>query len=247
VTALSVIGLVRARRGQPDAWPALDEAFKLAAPDELQQIAVVAAARAEAAWLAQDFQSVARLTDAAFALACSRRGARFAARLAYWRAKAGIVEEVPERMPEPYALDIRGDWSAAARCWLKLGCAYEAALALAESGEVEPTRRALAEFQRLGAVPAARAATASLRRWGVTAISRGPRRSTLSSPAHLTRRQLEICRLLGDGLTNAQIAAHLYISPKTVDHHVSAVLGKLGVRSRRDAAAEALRLGIVET
>jgi DNA-binding CsgD family transcriptional regulator/tetratricopeptide (TPR) repeat protein len=245
VTALSVIGLVSARRGQSDHWPALDEALSLAAPDELQQIAMVAAARAEAAWLGRDYEAVADFTELAYPVACERRAARFAGELAYWRFKAGIVEDVPTWLPEPYALHIRGDWLAAALRWLELGCPYEAALALTESDEVEPTRRGLEEFHRLGALPAARAATARLRRLGATVISRGPRRATLSSPAQLTRRQLEIVQLLVDGLTNAQIAAHLYISPKTVDHHVSAVLGKLGVRSRKDAAAEAVRLGIV--
>ena len=100
---------------------------------------------------------------------------------------------------------------------------------------------------RLGAVPAARAAAQRLRELGVSGIARGPRRSTLATPAQLTARQLEILRLVSLGLTNTEIARRLYISPKTVNHHVSAILGKLEVRSRKEAAAEAVRLGVAET
>jgi DNA-binding NarL/FixJ family response regulator len=55
-------------------------------------------------------------------------------------------------------------------------------------------------------------------------------------PAGLTARELKVLALLGEGLRNADLAAHLHISEKTVDHHVSAILAKLGVRSRREAA-----------
>ena len=72
-----------------------------------------------------------------------------------------------------------------------------------------------------------------------------PRSSTRSNPAHLTSREVEVLRLVAEGLTNAQIAERLFLARKTVDHHVSAILAKLGVRSRGLAAAEATRLGLV--
>jgi len=66
---------------------------------------------------------------------------------------------------------------------------------------------------------------------------RPPRASTLANAAGLTARQVEILALVAQGLANAEIARRLVVSTRTVDHHVAAVLKKLGVRSRRDAAA----------
>ena len=106
--------------------------------------------------------------------------------------------------------------------------------------------RALADFQRLGALPAARLIARRLRLRGVRSIARGPRRSTRANPAQLTSRQVEILALLRNGLTNAEIAERLYITPKTVAHHVSAILAKLGVRTRRQAVAETAELGLPE-
>ena len=65
---------------------------------------------------------------------------------------------------------------------------------------------------------------------------RGPRESTRSNPAGLTEREIEILQLLDEGLRNADIARRLYVSPKTVDHHVSSILSKLGVKTRQEAA-----------
>jgi len=90
----------------------------------------------------------------------------------------------------------------------------------------------------------ARRLRAGLRDRGLP-VPRGPRRSTAADPAGLTTRQAEVLTLLADGLSNAQIAARLTVSVKTVDHHVSAVLGKLGVPSRGQAAAIARRRGLI--
>ena len=82
-----------------------------------------------------------------------------------------------------------------------------------------------------------------LRNLDVTRLPRRPQPGTLTNPAGLTDRQLEILRLVATGLSNAEIAQQLVLSPRTVDHHVSAILGKLGVPTRRDAAVWAARLG----
>ncbi len=96
----------------------------------------------------------------------------------------------------------------------------------------------------LGARPRANVVQ-RLRELGVRAIPRGPRPQTLANPAQLTRRELEIVELVAEGLRNAEIAQRLHLSAKTVDHHVSAVLSKLGVRTRTEAAHAATRLGLV--
>jgi DNA-binding NarL/FixJ family response regulator len=100
----------------------------------------------------------------------------------------------------------------------------------------------LAQLDALGAAPAAAWTRRRLRERGQTQIPRGPQAGTRANPAGLTGRQLEILRLLSMGLTNAEIAARLVLSVRTVDHHVSAVLAKLGVATRAEAAAAARTL-----
>jgi DNA-binding NarL/FixJ family response regulator len=104
----------------------------------------------------------------------------------------------------------------------------------------------LAEFDDLGARPAAARTRRQLRALGVTAVPRGPLPGTRNNPMGLTDRQVEILRLLASGRTNAEIAAKLVVSVRTVDHHVSAVLQRLGVGSRREAAQLAIRLGVTK-
>jgi len=83
-----------------------------------------------------------------------------------------------------------------------------------------------------------------LRERGALNVRRGHRPATRANPANLTPRELEVLALLGDGLTNAEIAERLFLSEKTVAHHVSAILRKLGVANRVQAVTEAARLGI---
>jgi DNA-binding CsgD family transcriptional regulator/tetratricopeptide (TPR) repeat protein len=144
--------------------------------------------------------------------------------------------------PEPYASALRGDWRAAAEAWLSEGDPYEHAVELAESGQIEPTLQALTVLDGIGAKPAVAMVRRRLRGLGVTRLPRRPQPGTLANPAGLTDRQLEILRLVASGLSNAEIARRLVVSPRTVDHHVSAILHKIGVRTRRDAAAWAADL-----
>ena len=111
-------------------------------------------------------------------------------------------------------------------------------------GDEASVRRALAEFRRLGAVPAANVAMQRLRGLGVRSVERGPRRDTRQHPAGLTLREVEVIALLRQGLQNAEVAERLVISRRTVDHHVAAIMRKLDARSRRDAVARAEELGL---
>jgi DNA-binding CsgD family transcriptional regulator len=245
VYALAVLGLVRARRGDPEVWPPLDQALALAAPTgELQQIAPAAAARAEAAWLEGDDAALAVATEAALELAVARRASWVVGEIACWRWRAGVHEEIPRGAAEPYALQMSGEWARAAELWTELGCPYEAALALADADDEDALRRALEELQRLGAQPAAANVARRLRERGARGLPRGPRPASQKNPAGLTSRQLEVLVLVAEGLRNAEIAERLVLAEKTVDHHVSAILRKLGVRTRGQASAEAVRFGL---
>jgi DNA-binding CsgD family transcriptional regulator len=237
IVALVVRGLVRARRGDPGPWAPLEEAWALAEPTgELPRLAPVAAARAEAAWLEGDRHAVAEATEGTLRLALERRWGWLAGELADWRRRAGLDGEPPAGSAEPYVLQAAGEWARAAEWWRQHGCPYEAALALADAGEEEPLQRAMEELQRLGARPAADVVAQRLRELGVRRLPRRARRATAANLAGLTARELEVLALLGADLRNADIAARLHIAEKTVDHHVSAILAKLGVRSRREAA-----------
>jgi DNA-binding CsgD family transcriptional regulator len=160
-----------------------------------------------------------------------------------WLWRVDALPELPTVAARPYRLLMTGQWRGAAQAWEKMGCAYEQAEALAH-GDDEATAQALRLLDGLGASQTARRLRRQLRRRGRLRIPRGPSRTTSANPAGLTSRQLEVLALLAEDLSNAEIAARLSLSSRTVDHHVSAVLGKLAVSSRRQAAAAARRLGV---
>ena len=235
-----MLGLLRARRGDPDPWAPLDDADAAAKrTGQLWWLAQVAAARAEAALLEGKPTLVALETDETFALALKRRSPWPIAELAYWRSRAGIAEELPTDAGGPYALQLRGEWAQAAAAWSAAGCPYEEALALSDAEDEPALRRGLEQSQRLGAQPLSATISRRLRDLGVHDLPRGPRRSTQANPAGLTVREGEVLGLLSQGMTNAEIADRLVVSPRTVDHHVSAILRKLGVRSRAQAVVAA--------
>jgi DNA-binding CsgD family transcriptional regulator len=244
--ARTVRGLVRARRGTAGAVEALDEAWALGEPSgELAWIAQVAAARAETGWLAGDPARVAAVTGAALEHARRRDAAWAVNELVCWRRRAGLADAPGIGTSGPFALELAGEWQQAAAWWRAAGCPYEAALALADSGDAKVLRQSLDELQQLAAAPAAAIVARRLRSLGERGLPRGPRPATRRNPAGLTARELGVLALVADGLRNAEIAERLVLSEKTVDHHVSAILRKLNVRSRVDAARAARRLGVL--
>jgi DNA-binding CsgD family transcriptional regulator len=243
--ALLVLALVRARRGDPEYWPLLDDALELAhGTGELQYLATAAAARAEACWLEGRSEAITAETDRAFELANELQEPSSLGELAYWRWRAGLLVSPPPGIHDLYRLPIAGAWQRAAQLWREQGCPYEAALALADASDEPALRQAYDELLALGARPAAAIVARRLRKRGARGLQRGPRTRTRENPAGLTARELEVLALLGHGIRNAEIARRLVVSEKTVEHHVSAILRKLSVRTRGEAAAQAARLGL---
>jgi DNA-binding CsgD family transcriptional regulator/tetratricopeptide (TPR) repeat protein len=254
-----VVALVAARRGDADGRQHLETAWDLGATSgELQRLAPVAAARAEVAWQAGDPRTVEEATASTLALAVHRGAAWVAGRLACWRDRAGLgtdppdggpesVRELTDAVAEPFALELAGKYQDAAEIWRERGCPFEAAVVLGRADDEHAMRRSHDELLALGAFATADAVARRLRVRGVRALRRGPRPSTRRNAARLTARELEVVGLLSDGLTDAAIADRLFLSPRTVAHHVSSILQKVDARTRREAVAESARLGLLQS
>lgn len=240
---LNRIGTIRARRGEPGAWECLDEAMASAdGSGEPQEIVPVRLCRAEAYWLEGDQELARKEAELADAAADNCHDWLLGA-LAVWQRRTG--SDLPARAPlaEPYRLEVEGEWAAAAQQWTDLGCPYNAAMALLDSSDEPALREALRIFTELEAAPAARITRRKMRALGMASIPAGPRTATRSDPLGLTPRERDVLGLICAGHTNAEIAGRLFISAKTVEHHVSAVLAKLGAPNRNAAAEYAERLG----
>ncbi len=207
-------------------------------------MAQVAVARAERAWTNGDAAGIGPETDGIWPALLERGDPWDVAELAFWRAVGGAPSDSGREPPEPFALMVAGRVRDAARVWGELGAPRWQALALSRSDDPADVRVALAILDDLAAPATARAVARDLRLRGM-AVPRGPRPATRDNPAGLTARELEVLRLLAHGLSNAELAVRLGLSGKTVGHHVSAVLRKLGVPTRSRAVAVASRLGIL--
>ena len=236
--AATVEALARLRRGEPATG--LEEEVEA---NDVYRLPLVCAARAEAAWLRGDVAAAREDLRTGFAVPGVEQCARAAGELALWAYRCGEPVPALPRLPEPVRLEIAGDWRAAIRAWDALDCPYDAALA-AIAGDATAARRAAATLARLGARAAAKAFARERAAAGGTA-PRGPRRSTLADPAGLTVREREVLARLAGGKTNREIAAALHLSERTVAHHVSSVLAKLGAATRTAAVGEARRRGLL--
>jgi DNA-binding CsgD family transcriptional regulator len=247
ITALTVRGLVLARRKQDGAIPALEEALALAeATGEVQRLRPVRIALAEAAWLSGDLASAAAQAQAVLDLTITYGSAWGLGDVLVWLKRAGV--DSPDlagttlpRIAVPYARALAGDWAGAAEFWQERDCSYDGALALLD-GDEAAVRDAHAIFTRFGADAAVDASVRRLRELGARRIPRGPRPATRMNPANLTLREQDVVPLLTAGLSTNDIAAQLFLSSKTVEHHISRIYRKLGVSSRAEALAAIARL-----
>jgi DNA-binding CsgD family transcriptional regulator/tetratricopeptide (TPR) repeat protein len=246
--ALVSWGRLGARRGLPSAAGLLDEALALATEHHhVEPLVRVWPARAEAAWLAGDGGRVREVVDEAVALRPDVDDPWWHGELAFWARAAGAALEARVAPARPYALSLSGDWTGAAAWWRERGCDYEAALAIAVAADAgaDALRQALEALDRLGARPAADHVRRRLRELGVSGVPRGPRASTLGTPAGLTHREHDVLLLVAAGMSNAEIAGRLFLSPKTVERHLSGILRKLDASSRVEAVAAAADIGLL--
>lgn len=239
-----VMGLVAARRGEDGAATSLAEALEVAEQlDQPQYLVPILVGRAEAAWLADDREAAeAELARAAALAPAVDLGLTQLVQL--WARRIGVHGAPGTARLPAAALELAGDAAGAARLWDEACCGYDAALALLGSDREEHLHEAVARLEALGATAVVKVARRRIRELGLRPPAPA-RSSTRAHPRGLTAREQEVLELVAVGLTNEQVAARLVIATRTVDHHVSSVLGKLGVGNRRDAAAEAARLGLL--
>jgi DNA-binding CsgD family transcriptional regulator/Tfp pilus assembly protein PilF len=244
VSALPVAGVLAARCGR-DGAAALDEALPIATQTgESQRLVPVAAARAEAAWIAGRTADLVTAVDLAWPAALAHPQPWDLGELAWWLSLAGEHRPLDVPVAPPFALMLEGGHRAAATQWQALGCPLWSAYALAFSPDTGDAQECLDILAGLSAT-AVRDAVLRDRRARGLRVPRGPRQASRTSPAGLTPRETEVLALLADGLSYAEVAERLVLSEKTVGHHVSAVLRKLGEPTRSRAVAAALRLGVI--
>lgn len=243
--AALALARLRSRRGDPSIVPLIDELrCFLRTGSELQRLAPYSTLVAERAWIGEAPHGEAlNLLDQVIAMATD---AVMIPQVFAWRRRLDPSSAIPrsERYPLPFRLAFGGNWRAAASAWEKFGAPYEHALSLSE-GDVEAQREGLRLLDLLGANAVAGRLRRQMREAGIRGGRRGPRATTRANPAGLTRRQMDVLRLMDQGWSNARIAQSLFVSPKTVDHHVSAILDKLSAGSRGEAAAIARREGLL--
>lgn len=229
-----VASLLAMRRGDPDAAARLEAGVAAMQAHRVEiWFITTAAARAESAWLRGDDDAVEAAARGDLARVAAIGDRWRSGELAAWLLRVGRPVDplqLPD-LPAPYALEIAGHWAEAARAWHALGCPYDRALALC-AGDEDALTEALSIFEGLGARAAAARVRELLRERGARRVPRGPQPRTRDDPLGLTARERQIFELLRSGASNAAIATQLHRSERTVEHHVSALLRKLEVRSR---------------
>ncbi len=227
------LGTLLMRRGDSGADEQLERAWELAVPtDEVQRTGPVAAALAERAWLRNDLDELEAVVVTEIERATAVDAMWFAGDVAMWAWRNGLTDFDTSLLPDPPRLLIEGNPKAAAVAYQAVGMIYEAALALTD--ENETAAQGLRVIDKLGADAVGSKIRKDLRDRGISNVPQKAK-GTRIHPFGLTPRQAEVVDLIAEGLTNAEIADRLFVSSRTVDHHVSAVLRKLGVSTRSDA------------
>ncbi len=244
MVALPIEGSIDARRGRPTADATLAEAWRLAhVAREFQRLAPAAIGLGEQAWTTdRDDLPV----DELLSIVREGLGQGYSwspGRICFWLWQLGRLIEPPVGIAEPYRLVMHGEVARAAAILEERGVPYERAVVLAH-GDGAQRQEALDILETLGATAVAGRLRRLLREQGM-AVPRGRGRATRRHAAGLTARQAEVLGLLCEGLSDREIADRLFISPRTAEHHVAAVLDKLDVETRDEAVARATSEGLL--
>jgi len=245
IGALVTIATIKMRKGNPDALALLVEAKTSAfETTELQRIIPVLLASLEYEWINGMSYIEEEVFDKTINMFREVRKISKKSRLYFWLRKVRKQYLPPNELYDGYEINNETTALEGTAYWEKLGCPYERALALFEGSEASK-KEALKIIHDLGADAVYEKMKREMRIDGIKSIPRGIRKTTQSNPALLTSRELDVLHLLKEGMQNKEIAARLFISAKTVDHHISAILFKLDVTSRIKAVRESIRLRII--
>lgn len=211
-----------------EAWQAHVDTAQQGRSDLVPVCALVLAA--EAAWLRGEADTAAAWAQQGLA---QTESAWLQGQLRQWWRRAGGTLPPPALpLAAPHQAAEAGDWRQAADAWLARASPLEAAWALLD-GDEAALQEAGQLFSRVGAEAGVAVVRQRLQSLGV----RGPYGHARRDPLGLTRRERQVAQLLAQGLSNPQIAERLHRSERTVAHHVSALLAKLGLRQRSQVAA----------
>ncbi len=244
MVALPTLGMIEARTGRATAQATLAKAWELSyVADEFQRLAPAAIAVAEHAWISGSADIPVADIRRVMELGLDRGFRWSPGSIALWLWKLGELSDAPQGIAEPYRLVIEGDPMAAADMWLAIGCPYDRAIALAH-GTRAAQLEALEGFETLGASAVAAKLRKAMRDQGLS-VPRGKGSETRANAAGLTARQAEVLQLLDEELSNIEIADRLFVSPRTVENHVSAILAKLDSSTREEAVSAARAVGLL--
>jgi DNA-binding CsgD family transcriptional regulator/tetratricopeptide (TPR) repeat protein len=243
--ALTVLGRVRSRMSKPGAREALDQALQEALPTgEPQRIVPVRLAMIESEWLAENLEAARDQLGSLLSTDLSGLRPWDVGELAAWWQRCQMPGEMPLKLsdlPRPWALEIAGDAAGAAAEWTRIGLPYEASTALllvTGDGVGATLGQAIAGLEEIEARAAASLGRRMAQRLGLSAnlprTRRGPYARSRQHPLGLTQSELQVLRLIAEGRSNKEVARQLSRSPRTIEHQVSAVLGKFGSANRME-------------
>ena len=240
--ALTVLGRVQMRMNMPEGQQALERALAEGLPTgEPQRIFPVRIALVEAAWLRRDLEAARAQLCLLTEIELTGLRQWDLGELAAWWRRCEMPEPLPvplDRIPRPWALEMEGEPARAAEEWTRRGLPYEAGLALLQveqdGGTALPA--AMSIFEAIEARQAMLLARNRAQALGLAVelprLRRGPYASSRRHPMGLTVSEQQVLRLIAEGRSNKEIARYLSRSPRTIEHQVSAVLGKFSAANR---------------